>query len=201
MNQLLTQPPHHGIALSEKQISQYLIEEFRKTDPNAIILTEVNIQQGTTRIDQLVLDQHILSGIEIKSDLDNLSRLKRQIRQYLQVVDFLTIVGTPNNIIRISSVLPANVGLLMVYRNLARLQHIIIRPASLNQQRCRLSLVQLLWKNEIIDTLRALGHTGSMISNSRQQLWQRLANHCNSNELSQAVVRQLRKRYYIRSQV
>jgi hypothetical protein len=196
MNRLLSSLNAHNIPLSEKQISEYLVRQFRATDSCTSVLTEVNIKQGTTRIDQLILDQHTMHGIEIKSDGDKLTRLKRQIRQYLQVVDFLTIVGTPGNIMRIYPALPANVGLLMVYSTTDGLHHVTIRTASLNLRRCPLSIAQLLWKNETIDTLRHLGDTASTVTETRQQLWQRLSRHSDHDTLSQQVVKHLRNRYY-----
>ncbi|MDF2380375.1 sce7726 family protein [Nostoc ellipsosporum NOK] len=183
------------LLLSEQQISQYLQQQIIQSYDRRLLLSEVNILQGATRIDHLVVST-TLHGIEIKSDLDDLQRLKRQIAQYLQVVEYLTIVATPQHLLRISRMLPDQVGLLLVYCRGERLHHLPIRESKANNGREPLSIAQLLWKKELIVTLREMGYQDRGLTTlSREQLWRQLATEVNLQRLNGLVAQRLRQRY------
>ncbi|PZR24019.1 MAG: hypothetical protein DI535_22745 [Citrobacter freundii] len=197
MSKFVMEPIEPPLLLSEQQISDYLIREVLRHHKETLLLKEINILLGATRIDHLMVGK-TLHGIEIKSDLDDLQRLKRQVAQYLRVVEFLTIVATPQNVMRISRILPDQVGLMLVYHKHKeeKLCHLPIRVARVNTGRDPQSLVQLLWKNEVIAILRQIGCEDQVLTGMpRQQLWQQLAELVSIEKLSGLVIERLKQRY------
>jgi len=136
---------------------------------------ELSIEQGACRIDLAIVSDR-LEAYEIKSDLDNFSRLHKQIHAYNRVFDRITLVTGPRYADVAQTLMPSWWGISVVNRkpdgSLA-LQE--LRVARDNHAQEALSVAMSLWKDEAASILAV--HTGSPPSRraTRSQLQQKLA--------------------------
>jgi hypothetical protein len=65
-------------------------------DPDAFVVEELPVGRGDGRLDLAVINGRI-EGVEIKSALDTLERLPRQVRLYSEGADRMTLVVAPNH--------------------------------------------------------------------------------------------------------
>jgi len=79
--------------LNEKDIKAAVIEKVRArvAKENAVLINEMVIGDRDRRADLVVANGH-MNAFEVKSDLDNLSRLAGQLKSYLSRFDKLTLV-------------------------------------------------------------------------------------------------------------
>lgn len=66
-------------------------------DPDAFVVEELPVARGDGRLDLAVINGRI-EGVEIKSALDTLERLPRQVRLYGEGADRMTLVVAPNHV-------------------------------------------------------------------------------------------------------
>ena len=78
------------------------------------------------RVDLLLISSLGLHALEIKSEKDSLSKLSEQISEYTQTFDKTSVVLTKNHLQSAKSILPKNVGIILVEDN----SFIEIRPAN-----------------------------------------------------------------------
>ncbi len=141
---------------------------------NAMVRHEMPLCLGAARIDVAVVGRHF-EGFEIKSDGDSLSRLSAQAATYAQVLDQVTLVVTARHLARAEAAAPDWWGLWLVeeFRSAPRLQ--CVRRGRTNRQLDPLAVAQLLWRDEVLTTLRRLGHAAGSKRATRWVLWSRLA--------------------------
>src|SRR5690606_10827842 len=73
--------------LTETAIRSALVERLRaECAPGHVLIEELGIENGAARVD-LAVAGGLLEGFEIKSDLDTLDRLARQMHAYHRVFD------------------------------------------------------------------------------------------------------------------
>ena len=79
--------------LNEKDIKAAVIEKVRArvAKEDAVLINEMVIGDGDRRADLVIANGH-MNAFEVKSDLDNLSRLSGQLESYLSRFDKLTLV-------------------------------------------------------------------------------------------------------------
>lgn len=81
--------------LNDSMVRELLLEDLYsqyKDDPNTRIVNELGIDFGSSRVDVAVINGNI-HGYEIKSDLDTLERLPRQMTYYNKLFQRMTIVS------------------------------------------------------------------------------------------------------------
>lgn len=148
----------------------------------------MGICAGRRRIDVAVINGEI-SGWEIKSDEDTLTRLAGQVDAYGRVLDRATLVTTPRWEERARQRIPDWWGITVVEETpVAILVH--ERRQSRDNSRCLdpMSLVQLLWREEALDELRQRGQARGLSAKARHYIWERLAEIVFLDEL-RALVR------------
>lgn len=82
--------------LNDSMVRELLLEDLHsqyKDDPNTRIVNELGIDFGSSRVDVAVINGNI-HGYEIKSDLDTLERLPRQMTYYNKLFQRMTIVSS-----------------------------------------------------------------------------------------------------------
>lgn len=82
--------------LNDTGVRSLLMKEFRAqydNDPDTHIINELGISNGESRVDVAVVNG-IIHGYEIKSDVDTLERLPRQMLYYNKLVQRMTIVSS-----------------------------------------------------------------------------------------------------------
>lgn len=97
-----------------------------------------------------------LWGFEIKSDHDTLNRLPMQIQNYDMTFDYSVVVTTKQHLKHVRSLIPPKWGIILAEsrEGTVTLRH--IRKPRKNSNACKLTQIQLVWKNEARRILRRL---------------------------------------------
>ena len=123
----------------------------------ARIYEEMGIDRGAARID-LALVAHRLEAYELKSDLDNFSRMHNQIHAYNRVFDRLWIVIGSSHVQTVLSIVPRWWGILVGHRNSSlSVDFDELRPAAVNPSQDRASLASMLWRDEALRVMSEHG--------------------------------------------
>jgi hypothetical protein len=162
-------------------------------DPDTVIRHEVGLEEGRRRIDVATVNG-ALSGWEIKSDVDTLTRLAGQADAYGRVLDYVTIVTTPRYIEPATAMLPPWWGVIeaSAQADHVALQH--LRPAVINRAVEPMALVQLLWRDEAMEALRERNLQRGLSGKARWYVWSRLAESVPLDELKRVVRDQIKAR-------
>lgn len=139
--------------IRELLIKKYLTK-YQNTD-NCLILEEVGIMHGSSIVDLTVISKFYNQAFEIKSAQDSLTRLPKQLKDYLQVFDYITIISQPSHLDEILGIAPHFVGIILVYDN-GDLEY--LRKPTANPFLRKEKLIQLLWRDEVYAFLREKGH-------------------------------------------
>ena len=147
--------------MNDPAIRAALVEHLRATDPAATILHEVPIRYARGRFDagraDVIAVSGVVAGYEIKSDVDSLARLERQVLAYEALCDFSTIVVGSRHLAHARAALPASWGILVAesVESGARL-----RAERLPAQNERVepgAIARQLWKEECVALLKEHG--------------------------------------------
>jgi len=153
-------------------------------DPDTVVLDELGLCQGDVRIDVAAVSGE-LAGFEIKSPADTLARWPKQCRFYSKVVDFAWLVATDKALEKAKA--PGWWGLIRIVQTKDQLGLRVIRPAVRNPKPDAYSIARLLWRDEAIATLDALGLARGVRSKPRAKAWRRLATEAPLEHLRSAV--------------
>jgi hypothetical protein len=157
-------------------------------DANTLVRHELGICAGRCRVDVAVINGEI-SGWEIKSDEDTLTRLTSQVTAYRQVLDRATLVTTQRWEERAQQQIPDWWGIAVVERTPAAMVVHERRQSKDNSQHLDpIALAQLLWRAEALDGLRHRDQARGLSAKARHYVWERLAEVIPLDEL-RAVVR------------
>lgn len=175
------------------------LSNIQKYDPSTIIIPEVEICMGYSRADIMMVNG-ILHGFEIKSDRDTLERLKYQIGYYEQVFEKITIVTGEKFCSEIDKIVPGYWGIMEAsfYKN-GNIKLSNLRAAKKNPYIDEYSLIQLLWKDELLLELQLKGLDKGIKSKPRNFLAQFLVENTNKKELLDIVKNRLKLRENWRS--
>jgi hypothetical protein len=133
--------------MKDLEIRQVLHSYLCKTNEkfkDSIIVDELNLCNGLARIDVAVING-ILHGFEIKSEEDNLTRLPNQVKYYNKSLEKITVAINPFHLESILNFIPYWWGILIIDENINE-----FRPAAYNPIIESNSLLQLLWKEELL---------------------------------------------------
>lgn len=165
-------------------------------DSPSVIVDELSICLGDARIDIAVVNGK-MHGFEIKSDLDTLERLPRQAELYNKVFDQVTLVCSEKWIDKAVPLLPDWWGIVVPIEDKSTPNKIIFqeaRSANDNKQVDARSLVELLWKEEALDILSQRGLDRGVRSKPRWDIWDRMVERMDYNEIKLCVREYLKKR-------
>ena len=167
---------------SEQQIREQLIsdiESTRKSDqPKPLIRPEFSLNIRKNRIDLAVISDQLI-GYEIKTDYDCLSRLPKQIQAYNNVFDKITLVVGSKLIIPALHIIPDWWGVKLALLGASgEVKIYSIRTAKKNKAQDRLSIIQLLWREEALSILSSINQELGVKSKTRSLIHARL-NECN----------------------
>ena len=174
-------------ALRSKLLRDHSIEE------DTVLVEELGLCRGRVRIDMAVVDSQ-LHGYEIKSDCDNLARLKAQAEVYDKILDRVTLVVGDRYLELGSAIVPAWWGVLHVQPFAGEMCFKIVRPAKKNPERDPCSLVELLWLDNAIKLLETREAVRGVRGKPRRMVWDRVCNHFSIDEIADAVRAQLKAR-------
>jgi hypothetical protein len=170
-----------------------LLEQHRG-DRSTILIEELGLRHGAVRADVVVVNG-LLHGFEIKSDLDTLRRLPRQVEYYSSVLARATLVVGYRLLDRALTLLPGWWGVILAKPGKEiHVELDPIRRAEENPQLSPLALAKLLWREEALTALRYAGAADGLSSKPRAHLYQRLADTTDLRCLQSLVCAALKAR-------
>lgn len=185
-----------GYRLSDPEIRselRALLQELHSVDEETVLLEELGICQGRARIDLAVVNG-VIHGYEIKSDRDNLRRLRKQVGIYNKVVDKATLVVGCAHLSESLALVPDWWGVMQVEARAGEVHFETVRRACVNPQVEVRSLVELLWRDAAISLLDQKDATWGVRSKPRRMVWDRICEQFEKHEIATAVRNQLRFR-------
>lgn len=170
-------------------------------DENAFVVEELPVGRGDGRLDMAVINGRI-EGVEIKSALDTLDRLPRQVRLYGEGTDIMTLVVAPNHLdealARVPdwwTVLEATAG---ARRGISLRR---VHQGRRNPMRSAAGFLRLLERDEIVSLLAVHG----LDKGFRTATWPVLAERAESllpfQLIAEGVRRQLKIRVLIKARI
>ncbi|MCD1159200.1 sce7726 family protein [Peribacillus frigoritolerans] len=184
--------------LKDNDIRQVLLKYLSAhyfDDKDTKIINEMGVLHGQSRVDVAVING-ILHGYEIKSESDTLLRLPRQIEDYSQVFDRMTIVVQRNYLEAVRGIIPIWWGIMLVTRsrNGEVLNIKEIRKGKLNKSVNAYSLSHLLWRNEALNILKENGLQKGYLSKPRHDLYRKICGSFDLSDIKLMVNQQLKMR-------
>jgi hypothetical protein len=165
-------------------------ESFQET----LLIEELGISEGSTRVDLAVVYRSHFHGFEIKSERDNLDRLKDQIEGYSRVLDSVTLVTCANHLEKASKQIPTWWGIWLAREVKGSIRFVKLRQPRQNDSIDPLYVAKLLWKDEALQALRNRGLDKGVRSKTRDQIWQRVIESFSTPDLKNLVNESMKSR-------
>ena len=159
----------------------------RRKARKSVIIQELGLHQGDSRVDVAVLNGFI-HGYEIKSGADSLNRLPRQVKHYGKVCDRVTIIVSSGHLEEVKRLVPAWWGISVVERGRLGLRMKRIRRPNPNPKIVAASIVQLLWRDEVVQILKKRKRKNRIVKGPRTILWKKLLQSVSTADLRSIVV-------------
>lgn len=161
------------------------------------VIHELALPQQGARVDIAAITKSLI-GFEIKTANDTLSRLPQQQVAYGLVFDRMFLAVESKHLANAVEVVPAWWGVLELVTRSGRSFFVQRRGSRLNPDASIHALVQLLWRDELIDELTGLGLDHGIRSANKPVLWETLASaaprHISRRDLKTRVRHRLTNR-------
>ncbi len=180
--------------LNDSRVRELLIAELSEKYSNCTdtrIINELGLDFGAARVDVAVVNG-IMHGYEIKSDLDTLYRLPRQLEYYNRAFERMTIVVSRKYIDEVKKIIPDWWGIKTISKDQKRL--INIRKGRKVSQQDPDLIIKLLWKKELEDFIDYLSFSKSLKKMRKNQLLALLSKEVDFDVTRQFVYSTLKKR-------
>ena len=190
--------------LLEGPLREALHARLVSTHPaeDTVYLPELGLCQHQARINLAVVNGE-LTGWEIKSGADSLSRLSAQIPVYSAVFDRVWLAAHERHVEAATKLVPSWWGLVEMVETRRGCAITEVRAAGENPAIDVLSLSRLLWRDDLVDILRTIGAADSLRRAPRRDLWSALAaavpDTLSRDNLRRTVREVLKSRYAGRS--
>ncbi|MFC8597182.1 sce7726 family protein [Isoptericola sp. NPDC057191] len=168
------------------------LDEEHGGDADTLIVDELGLC-GQVRVDVAVVNG-ALSGFELKSARDNLRRLPNQVAVYSRVLDHATLVVAENHRKSAVAMLPDWWGIYVARETDMTTSVELERMGTRNDDVDPMALAQLLWRDEALEELSQRGADRGVRTKPRWQVWQRLADVVQVDELRDVVRGRLKAR-------
>jgi len=180
--------------LTEAEIRSAVHEAVNGSGSGDRLLIDEFVIGERGRIDVALIGDE-LSGYEIKSDLDTLNRLPRQMDVFGDVFQYCTLVIAPRHLPKARAMLRRGWGLSVVDREGADKLALreVRRPKAMKSVK-KLALAELLWRDETLRALDALGLANGCRAKTKDVLWARLADATELDQLRDIVTAALTAR-------
>ena len=181
----------------EIDIRNYLHSKVLKEHEDmkdAKIIDELKLCQGDAIIDIAVFNGSI-NGYEIKSDSDTLERLPKQIEIYNKVFNKMTIVTGDKYIDNIFRIVPEWWGIIKVINGSSKIDNfVVVRENKENQHIDSIALIQLLWKDEILELLELFNIKSGVKGKSKKVLWKITSDNIELKHIENFVKNKIKNR-------
>jgi len=185
-----------SVTLRDSDIRSALRDKLRlihADEPDTAIIDELSLSQGQARVDLAVVNGSF-SGYEIKSDRDTLNRLPGQRAVYEKCFNTITIVVGSSHVAACMETVPNWWGVWEAVRQSDATIEFDERQRPRDNERISPEqVVRLLWRDELIVTLRELG-VSFRAKATRRELWETLLTAMSPTELFKTVRERLRAR-------
>jgi hypothetical protein len=169
-----------------RQIMLLTLDQQYKNDPDTIIIEELGLCQGESRIDIAVVNGSI-HGFEIKSNQDTLRRLAGQVSIYSRVLDSITLVVGSEHLDEALKIIPKWWGVVVAKEREGQVYLHKKRKGRLNPGPDPFAVAQLLWREEALQVLKEHDLHRGIVSKPRTILWKKLAENLPTDELMDLV--------------
>ena len=169
------------------------LEAAHHGDPNTLVVEEMGVWAGSVRIDVAVINGE-LCGFELKSDRDTLERLPQQAELYSRVFDRVTLVVGARHAKKARQIVPKWWGVTLARLESGEVRLFDDRQAKPNPSQDPMLVAQLLWREEALQVLDAIGMAKGWRSKSAPEVHRRLADVMPLAQLALAVRTALKAR-------
>ena len=162
--------------MREADVREALIARLHRQHANELtrIVPELSLCQAEARIDLAVINGR-LTGWEIKSAADTLTRLPLQAPVYSRIFDRVWLAADARHVDGAMTLIPSWWGVVRVADRSGACTLTQVRPSRINPGVDLASLVRLLWRDEALAELKSLHLAEGLERAPRRVLWQRLA--------------------------
>lgn len=167
--------------------------QAHKKDNDTKIVQEMGVWAGTVRIDVAVLNGE-MSGYELKSDSDTLTRLPLQADLYSKVFDRMTLVVGSKHLDKAVALIPSWWGIISATVSESGVKLRRVRTSRRNVNHEPYLVAELLRKDEAIVLLDQYGLAAGWRSKRVKLIHERLAREIPVRELSKRVLCALKNR-------
>lgn len=182
----------HDLEVREALHRKILAKYHR--NPDTLVLDELGLLHGATRIDIAVINS-LIHGYEIKSDFDTLTRLPEQARIYNATLDKITLVVGERHLAQIDNHIPDWWGVMIAReKSFSSVKFQLLRKPTLNKNIDPLSVARLLWRDEAFCLLDELGISNGLKSKPRDLLYANLVKKLTVSQLRRYVRSYLKRR-------
>lgn len=191
-----SRPDESSFVFGDAEIRRLLTRKLRdkkRRQPDAFLIEELGICQGTVRVDLAFIDKHI-HGYEIKSNRDNLKRLAIQIETYSKVLDFATLVVGERYFQESINLLPEWWGVILVDQSSSKGILKEIRKGLQNPCKNPRALAELIWRDHAVTLLEERNGAHGIKTKPREKIWDRICEYYSLEEIAENVRRHLRSR-------
>jgi hypothetical protein len=175
-----------------------ILRESHAGEDDVALLEELGLCRGDVRVD-VTLVNGSLHGYEIKSDRDSLRRLARQVALYSAVLDRATLVIGERHVRDAADWVPPWWEIQLAQVTRAGIIFTQLRPGKDNEQRDRRALVELLWLDDALSLLAARNALRGFRGKPRRDVWNRVCEVYDVDEIAVAVRERLKARSVRRS--
>ncbi len=187
--------------MKDCDIRQVLLSDLERkygNDPDTIVVEELGLCQGESRIDIAVING-TMHGIEIKSDEDTLKRLPIQMEFYNRSFDTVTLVVGSKHLKSARQIIPKWWGVVEAKENGNETTLTKRRKDRKNPKLDPEAIVQLLWRDEAIEILKRRNLQHGYISKTKWEIFDRLIEKLSVFEIQSEVRNHLKSRENWRS--
>jgi hypothetical protein len=180
--------------LNDIKVRMLLLNELNSKYGECIdtrIINELGLENGASRVDVAVVNG-IMHGYEIKSDLDNLQRLPRQMEYYNRAFERMTIVVGRKYLNEVKEVIPNWWGIKTISSDQSRL--VEIRKGRKVSTQDPVLIINLLWKKELDGLIDHIGLPKSFKKMRKNQLLSLLLKEADFNVIRFYVYSVLKQR-------
>lgn len=174
---------HANIKTNDKTIRKELIKALLELDGTLGVVQELEIARGRVRADVVRLSNCGIHAYEIKSDLDTLRRLPKQIQHYNEVFSTITLVVGIDHIVEALYIIPDWWGVIVAEFNNAKLRLNHIRQVQQNSHTDYEAISDLLQKHELMRILNMYSANNDRYDMSKQMLIQEVQQEVSKESL------------------
>lgn len=181
------------VKLDDCQIRIQLYSYLENNNDHVRIFPELRL--NNSRADLLVVTDSVLTGYEIKSDLDSFARIKTQIANYDCFCDYCYVVIGYKHKQKVIKHVPDYWGILVIFKVGDKYGIELFRLPSKNPKAITKNKIKLLWRRELVNISFRNG-LSKCSGKSRYFIKEKLIKNIDENKLLHEITHELFERDY-----